>query len=96
MSEDAEETRWFIDADDDRRSSSSRASFPHVETVLEQLVQDPIRDFFGSTLGPTIFGPLIHCCLCRSLLVLIPNSGPKPELVLDPDPCLALASTSSI
>ena len=64
-------------------TSSSRARFPYVETVLEQLVQDPFREFFGSTLGPTIFGRLIHCCLCRSLLVLIPNSGPTPVLVLD-------------
>ena len=44
-------------------SLSSRARFPHVETVLEQLVQDPFREFFGSTLGPTIFGRLIHCWL---------------------------------
>ena len=75
---------------------SSGARFPCVETALEQLVQDPIREFFGSTLGPTIFGLLIHCCLCRSLLVLIPNSCPMRELDQDPDQALALASTSSI
>ena len=36
-------------------SSSSRARFPHAETVLEQLVQDPIREFWGSTLGSANF-----------------------------------------
>ena len=48
-------------------SLSSRARFPHVETVLEQLVQDPIREFLSSMLGSANFCNwwlVIHLCFC--------------------------------